>query len=461
MMYDFIVIGSGSAGGILSRQLNRSGARTVLLEAGKFYRRQTFPKSELEFSAKLFWGGGIEFDSKARTAFLRAKCVGGTTIVNQCLMDRFDDDAINDWRQRSGVDFFNLEEMTRWYDKAEEHLVLKAFEEGERNRNAEKFCEGMDALGYKWKYLRRGMDDCALERGNDCVGCLGGCFRDSKQSSLVTSIQPAEKEGLEIRSEFEVSHIAHHADHVQIFGTEKGKKTELKGVKVILCGGSFGSTKMMLASGFKEKLPALGKGFCQHPQYMMFGLFDEPMDAWKGSFQTVASADPGFRKRGFKLENVFAGPVSTAFLFKSFGSEHHRIMRNYRNLNSLETAIRDEPEGGEMMLDKKGNLVIQKTLTAQDERRRQDGLNTIREILLAQGAKEVVESPFFFGLHLMGGCGIGVDAQRSVVDPDFRVHDHKNLYIADTSIYPSAPGINPSLTAMTLSLKLSEQLTAK
>ncbi len=461
MMYDFIVIGSGSAGGILSRQLNRSGARTVLLEAGKFYRKNNFPKSEIAFSAQLFWGGGIEFDSQARTAFLRAKCVGGTTIVNQCLMDRFDDDAVSDWKQRSGVGFFNMDEMTSLYDKAEGHLSLNTFAESDRNRNAEKFCEGMDRLGHKWKYLRRGMGDCALERGNDCVGCLGGCFRDSKQSSLVTSVQPAEKEGLEIRSEFEVGRIAHHADHVQVFGTEKGKKTELKGAKVILCGGSFGSTKMMLASGFKEKLPALGLGFCQHPQYMMFGLFDEPMDAWKGSFQTVASADPSFRKRGFKLENVFAGPVSTAFLFSSFGKEHHRIMRNYRNLNSLETAIRDEPEGGEMTLDKKGNLVVHKTLTAQDERRRQDGLNTIRDILLAQGAKEVIESPFFFGLHLMGGCSIGVEAKSSVVDPEFRVHGHPNLYIVDTSVFPSAPGINPSLTAMTLSLKLSEQLTAQ
>jgi choline dehydrogenase-like flavoprotein len=129
MMYDFIVIGSGSAGGILSRQLNRSGARTVLLEAGKFYRKNNFPKSEIAFSAQLFWGGGIEFDSQARTAFLRAKCVGGTTIVNQCLMDRFDDDAVSDWKQRSGVGFFNMDEMTSLYDKAEGHLSLNTFAE--------------------------------------------------------------------------------------------------------------------------------------------------------------------------------------------------------------------------------------------------------------------------------------------------------------------------------------------
>jgi len=370
----------------------------------------------------------------------------------------FDDLALDDWKQRSGVDYFSVDAMDPWYDKAEEHLELNTFERNDFNNNAEKFTEGCDKLNYEWKYLRRGMSDCGVEKGNDCVGCLGGCFRDSKQSSLVTAIQPAEKEGLEVRAEFEVGRIEHKADHVIIYGEEKGEKTTLKAKKVILCGGSFGSTKMMLASGYKKSLPALGKGFCQHPQYMLFGLFDEMVEAYKGNFQTVASSDTGFRKRGFKLENVFAGPISVGMLFNQYGKDHHYLMKNYRHLNSIETAIRDEPEGGEISMDKKGNLVITKILTDQDNRRREDGLETIRTVLRAQGAKEVIDSPYYFGLHLMGGCQIGVDADRSVVNPEFQVHGNKNLFIADTSVYPSAPGINPSLTAMTLSYKLSEQL---
>jgi choline dehydrogenase-like flavoprotein len=191
---------------------------------------------------------------------------------------------------------------------------------------------------------------------------------------------------------------------------------------------------------------------------MLFGVFDSPVDGYKGNFQTVASADPNFRKKGFKLENVYAQPISIGMLFQTYGKEHQEIMKKFRYMSCIESAVRDQPEGGEISMDKKGKLVITKNLTDQDKQRRDAGLETIRNIFATQGAKEVIDSPFFFGLHLMGGCAIGVDEQKSVVNPQFQVHGHKNIYIADTSIYPSAPGINPSLTAATLSQKMSEEL---
>jgi choline dehydrogenase-like flavoprotein len=45
MIYDYIVVGSGSGGGALSYYLNKSGAKVLLIEAGKFYRKDTFPKN--------------------------------------------------------------------------------------------------------------------------------------------------------------------------------------------------------------------------------------------------------------------------------------------------------------------------------------------------------------------------------------------------------------------------------
>src|SRR5688572_20191243 len=94
-VYDFVIIGSGASGGVLAHNLHKSGAKCLLIEAGKFFRKETFPRTEADYTSQLFWGGGIEFDASGKMAYLRAKCVGGTTVVNQALFDRFDEAAFS------------------------------------------------------------------------------------------------------------------------------------------------------------------------------------------------------------------------------------------------------------------------------------------------------------------------------------------------------------------------------
>lgn len=453
-IYDYIIIGSGTAGGILAYNLSKAGAKVLLLEAGQYLTKETFPKNEAIASAKLYWGGGIEFSHDARMAFLRGKVVGGSSIVNQALMDRFDEVAFDDWKAETGVDFFSLKAMEPYYELAESRIALHTFVPEERNRNAQLFVKGCDALGYHWHFLRRAQSDCGFEKGNDCIGCLGGCHRDAKQSSMVVYVREAEKLGLEVQAETEVEHIQ-SGEIVRVFAISRNEKIVFQAKNVILAGGSFGSTRILMRSGFKS--PALGKFFTTHPQFMFFGVYDEEVCAHQGMFQSVASKDPRFRSRGFKLENVFAGPVSTAMLFHVSGKQHQEYMRNYRFITCAEVAIRDE-NVGEISVDRKGKLTVKKTMTEQDKRRMKDGTDTLKEILAASGAKYVIDSPYYFGLHLMGGCRMGVDPNQSVVAPDFRLHGQKNLYVCDSSLYPNSPGINPGLTVMALAHRLSRQL---
>lgn len=460
--YDFIVVGSGSGGGTLAYYLHQAGAKVLLVEAGKYFRKDTFPKTEAEGSAFLYWGGGIEYDSQAKMGFLRGKLVGGSSIMYQCLMDRFDDIAFRDWKDESGVSWFTPQDFEPHYQQLEQDLALHTFTENERNGNAKLFVKACDQLGYKWGNLRRGQHDCGREKGNDCITCLNGCHRDSKQSSMAAFVQKAEKAGLDIITEVEILKVEDNKDGVTLHGLKglKGDKTQvtLKGKKAILAGGAFGSTKMMLLSGFQKQLPALGSKFASHPQFMWFGFQKEPVDSHKLFFQSVASKDPNFRANGFKLENVFAGPVSTAMLFTVRGAQHHDYMKRYRYMQCVEVAVRDE-NVGTIRVDKKGKLMVDKPLTAQDHERKDKGLDAIRKILYAAGAYEVFESSMYFGLHLMGGCVMGTDAKKSVVDPEFKVHGMHNLYICDSSVYPNAPGINPSLTIMALAHRLASQLT--
>ena len=243
----------------------------------------------------------------------------------------------------------------------------------------------------------------------------------------------------------------------RIHASTLGVKTEIKARKIILSGGAFGTSQILLRSNFKKGYPALGRYFSTHPQFMFFGIYDEVINAHKNMFQSVASKDPSFRKRGFKLENVFAGPASIAMLYTGYGQDHLEYMKNYTKMTCAEVAIRDENQG-EIMINKKGGLVINKNLTDQDTSRMKDGVGVLKQILAASGAKRVIESPLYFGLHLMGGCRMGTDALTSVVDPDFRIRERENIYVCDSSLYPNAPGINPALTIMALAHRLSEQL---
>ncbi len=273
---------------------------------------------------------------------------------------------------------------------------------------------------------------------------------------MVVYVREGEKFGLEVQAEVEVERFE-AGEGVRVFATSPAGKQEYQAKNLILSGGAFGTTKMLYQSGYKSKLPMLGKHFSSHPQFMFFGVYEEEINAHKGMFQTVTSKDPSFRQRGFKFENVYAGPISTAMLFNASGREHQQIMKQYRYMTCAEVALRDE-NAGEISVDKKGHLVIKKSFTDQDMRRRKDGTGALKDILAASGAKRVIESPYYFGLHLMGGARMGLDTQNAVVAPDFRLFGEKNVYVCDSSLIPNAPGINPGLTIMALSHRLSEEL---
>ncbi len=52
--------------------------------------------------------------------------------------------------------------------------------------------------------------------------------------------------------------------------------------------------------------------------------------------------------------------------------------------------------------------------------------------------------------HILGGAPIGKNAEESVVNQNFEVHNYPGLYIVDGTIMPANPGVNPSLTITAL-----------
>lgn len=452
-MFDFIIAGAGISGPFIAKDLCAAGASCLMVEAGMQYSRKSYPTNGMDGNSQLYWSGGLELGHDCKIAFLRPKVVGGGSVVNQALVDRFDKGALDSWRSVTGISDFNVDDMTQWYDAAESEIAIQEIPAEFRNKNAEIFDQGFKNLKYKNAPLRRAQSNCRLEEGNCCIECLNGCRLGSKQSTPETVLKQALKDGLELISQMEVIRIADKKGHIEVMARDRKQGLAVYRAKnLVLAGGAIGNAKILQSSGFKKKVPAVGTRFFCHPQYMSFGIYNEVINSHLGAFQAFKSDDDGFRKEGFKLENVYAGPEGIALLIPGFGARHQEKMEQLSHFACMEVCTRDT-QPGTVQVDKKGRVRIKKERNAEDMRRYEKGKTVIENIFRSTGAKEIIHGSTAIGLHLMGCCPIGTDPATSVINPEFRLHGHKNIFAADSSIFPNAPGINPSLTIMALSKK--------
>jgi choline dehydrogenase-like flavoprotein len=63
-------------------------------------------------------------------------------------------------------------------------------------------------------------------------------------------------------------------------------------------------------------------------------------------------------------------------------------------------------------------------------------------------------------IHLFGSCPMGEKEDACPVDSFGRVHGFENLVVADASIIPEAPGVNPQATIMALGFRNAEMAVA-
>ena len=65
------------------------------------------------------------------------------------------------------------------------------------------------------------------------------------------------------------------------------------------------------------------------------------------------------------------------------------------------------------------------------------------------------------GFHHMGTTKMNNDPKKGVVDSNCKVHGLNNLFVAGSSCFPTAGAVNPTLTIIALSLRLSDFIKSK
>jgi choline dehydrogenase-like flavoprotein len=63
--------------------------------------------------------------------------------------------------------------------------------------------------------------------------------------------------------------------------------------------------------------------------------------------------------------------------------------------------------------------------------------------------------------HQAGTCRFGTDPASSVLDVHCKAHELDNLYVVDTSFFPSIGAVNPALTAMANAIRVGEHLAGR
>ena len=118
-----------------------------------------------------------------------------------------------------------------------------------------------------------------------------------------------------------------------------GEHKAYRAKKIVLGAGAIGNSRLLLNSGFKKKLPALGRNFYTHPQSMLIGLYERPINAHKGPLQSLKSNDATFHAY-FKLENVLLHHGAIAMLVPGLARRHLSVMSVMLTAR-IEVAVRD------------------------------------------------------------------------------------------------------------------------
>ena len=122
--------------------------------------------------------------------------------------------------------------------------------------------------------------------------------------------------------------------------------------------------------------------------------------------------------------------------------------------------------GNRVTLDADGNIRLSYTQSNDSEAAGLYG--EFRKILnhIGLARHHVLHKSFYMGMnipiagvaHQAGTCRFGTDPAASVLDVNCKAHELDNLYVADTSFFPSIGAVNPALTAIANAIRVGEHI---
>jgi len=505
---DYVIVGLGSAGGVLLQRLSRAGFNVVGLESGPFWDTERDWVSDEAGSHKLYWteprvtGGS---DPLALGANNCGQGVGGGSVHWAAFTPRLHPSDFKVYTEDGvGADWpIDYHDIKPYYEQLELEMPVAGpayYPWG----HPHGYAYGPHPMGGVGNALIRG---CTALNIPVCIGgpvailsgshgdrphciyrgfCIQGCKVGAKASTLVTHIPDAVRTGGEVRP------------HCMVSRVELGKNNRVTGVHYIDRDGEshFQRAKTVIVSGYAIETPrlllnsacpgyehglanssgALGKYLMAQAGNVVMGRFDQPVRMYKAPpahalteefYETNPRNDYA---RGFAIQTV--GPLPQAFgkqmlaAKQAWGWGLRKEMMDYNHWAAFGLLGEILPWDDNRVTiaedkDRFGLPVAHVTFNLHDNDKKliKAARKKTEEVMQAAGATEVVQEARY--AHLVGACRMGSDPRTSVVDKFGRTHDIANLFVCDGSVFPTQGSANPGLTIQALAARTADYLISQ
>ena len=284
-----------------------------------------------------------------------------------------------------------------------------------------------------------------------------------------------------------------------------GTVVSINAANVILSAGTIGSSKILLNTAKTQPAlanPKVGKGLILHPSFPLIGVFNEQINLLEGLDSATYLEAFGVTP-GFIFETMSGLPAYGALLIPGSGADVYKRITSFNQSAGFGVMLVDTPsDTNAISLDANGVPVLHYSLSESDKARFRIGVGIAIRMMFLAGALEViiptnenvlglqnfdpmvgtslthieqadlVEKNLQFlpnrtlltSAHLQATNKLGASAQTSVASTRQRVWNYQtceeipNLYLMDSSMFPTSVGANPMQSLYTFAKIFSERL---
>ena len=504
--YDVIVIGSGAGGGTLAHTLAPSGKKILLLERGNFLPRETQNwDPEAVFVNGRYLSPDPWYDADGKPFQPQVHYfVGGATKLYGAALYRLRPQDFGELRHVDGVAPawpLSYDDFEPWYTQAEWLYQV-------HGNHGEDPTEGPWSKQYPWPAvsheprlqelfdnLKSGgyhpfpapcgilLDEADRPKSTciRCTWCDGyPCLVHAKSDAETIAVRPLlDRPNVTLLVDAEVVRLDTDAGGRTVTGvvvSRAGTREVYEADVVVLSAGAANSAKILLSSardghpdGLANGSGQVGRNYMFHNSKAIVALAKEPNDTVYQKTLGLNDFYLGIDDYPWPVGNIQMVGKSNAAAMRGEEPALTKLAPNWSLADTARHAVdfwlttEDLPRPeNRVTVDRDGNVHLAYTSTNNDEADRL--YHELKKILNHVGMAEhhVLRKNFYMHMnielagvaHQAGTCRFGSDPATSVLDPNCKAHELDNLYVVDTSFFPSIGAVNPALTAMANAIRV-------